>query len=393
MILKLANGNVIEVKTGVKEKLLNSSEPSEWPELFKCSFIQPGLISYNDIGAGMVLVTKEAIDRMAETFVGRPVIDTRHKDVEPKDFENEADGVIAGKPYWGDDGWMWVDFIAWDKDTKEHCRSGKYSVSCAYIPTESKPGGKHNNIDYDQEVVNGEYTHLAIVKHPRYNGAVILTNSIGGSMTFKAWLKRITGGTVANAIDPAGSMVDVDGVKVPLQELIDTYKAEQAEIAAKEGLQEESLGGDTAVPVDGKDVKISDMINSFKNKKARKNADETAEEKAAREKKEADDKAAAEKKNADDKEAKEKADKEEKDKLDKAENSLNDSFWTKENQVKYADKYNALVAKSKAPHKNALELKNAAGKRGGTSDEPAPKTAEDRRAEGQARYGSVVTQK
>lgn len=366
--------------------LFNAKESDTWPELFKCRFIQPGLISYNDIGAGMVLVGKDAIDRMAPTFVGRPVIDTRHKDVQPKDFENEADGVVAGKPYWGQDGWQWVDFIAWDPDTKEHCRSGNYFVSCAYIPTETKDGGTQNNIAYDQEVTNGEYTHLAIVKNPRYNGAVILTNSKGGSMSLKAWLKRMTG-QKENAIDAAGSMVDVDGVRVPLQELIDTYKAEQAEIAAKAAADaqagagtppaEEQLSVDTTVPVDDKDVKISDMINSYR-AKAKKNAAEppkdppaeTEEEKKAKADKEAADKAAAEKKNSEDAAAKEKADKE---------------------AAEKAAAEKAAAEKKNAVHPNAVILKNAAGSRGG-SQEMTVRTTGDRLAEGKARYGSAVKQ-
>jgi len=159
---------------------------AKWPEKFTCSFIEPGLISYEDMDAGKVFVSKQALDKMAQTFIGKPVVNLMHKDLEPQDFK-KGDGVVTNVYYNETDGWYYCDFLVWDEETKKNCAGGKFSVSCAYVPTDTDlVGGVHNNIKYDQEVRNGEYTHLAIVKNPRYNKARILLNSIGGTM-FKLW--------------------------------------------------------------------------------------------------------------------------------------------------------------------------------------------------------------
>src|SRR5260221_2164979 len=153
----------------------------EWPRTFKCRFIQPGLVHYDDMGT--VLVDRPALNKMAQTFVGKPVIDEVHKDANPENFKDIADGVVIR--VWTDpvDGWDWAEFLVWDEETMRHCKSREYSVSCAYTPTEvNEQGGLHNNIAYDGEFLNGVYTHLAIVKDPRYEQAKIVTNSKGANM-------------------------------------------------------------------------------------------------------------------------------------------------------------------------------------------------------------------
>lgn len=51
-----------------------------------------------------------------------------------------------------------------------------WSVSCSYDYTESAEGGTENNIPYDIEFLDGEFTHLAIVNDPRYERANIVFN-------------------------------------------------------------------------------------------------------------------------------------------------------------------------------------------------------------------------
>lgn len=406
--------------------LWNGLKAAENAEKFTCRVMQPGLISYQDTNNGVVLVTKDAIDKMSPRFVGKPVIDERHKDgLKPEDFGKVADGVITNT-FWDAEGWMCYDVLIWNPETKKHMKSGDYGVSNAYKIKEFKGGGIHNAIPYDQEVIDGDPTHLAIVKHPRYNGASILLNSLttGGSMKIRAWIKRV-GDAVKNAIDPQGSEVEVAGKKVPLKMLIECWEAEEAEKAAQSGAApvEEELGTDSTVPVGGKDVKISDMINAYKLKNGI--VEETADEKAAREKKEGEDKAALEKKNAEDKEAadakakkdkedadalekknadekatadaKAKADKdvadalEKKNALDKAKADIKDPFWTPENQAAHAQVYTEL--KNEASRKAQVgshfqTLRSAANERGGT-EVTKVNTAENRQAEGKTRYGSV----
>lgn len=361
---------------------------TEWPKKYSCNFIEPGLISYEDQGLGKCYVSKETLDKMAPSFIGKPVVDNRnHVDgMKPKDFDRVADGIITKVYYKPEDGWYWADFILWGDEIRNKIEKEGFSVSCAYTVKEATGGGGiRNNIKFDQEVLDGEYTHLAVVPNPRYNGARIILNSLqGGSMKFKAWLKRL-GADLKNAIASDGSSIDIDGEKIPMQDIISAYEAEEKDAAEKakkeeadkaeadkaKPAKEEELGEDSTLTIGGKEVTIKDAVNCYKNRKARKNM--TDEEMA---KKKADDEAEAkkkaeDKKNADDAEQKKKDD-EKKTADDKA-----------AEEKKEEEKKNALEAKEK--EKKFLELKNKATNRPET---PMPPCVEDKRAKGKELYGS-----
>ncbi|MBQ9244990.1 hypothetical protein IJ182_01840 [bacterium] len=54
----------------------------------------------------------------------------------------------------------------------------KWSVSCSYdILKADDKGGSENNIKYGMEILDGIFTHLALVKNPRYERANIVFNS------------------------------------------------------------------------------------------------------------------------------------------------------------------------------------------------------------------------
>lgn len=219
-----------------------------WPKAYKCSFIEPGLVFYQDLGpckvcgdkftcgdgkcetdGEMVLVGQEALAKMAQSFVGKPVIDVIHKDVQPETIaEGDADGIITRVWLDGASGWWMAEFLVWNPETQLHCESPAYSVSCAYEPTEvDNAGGEYHNIPYAENILNGQYTHLAIVTSPRYEGARIFVNSKGGKMSWRFWEK----GARKNAapLDPAKEMVNVDGKDVSLKELYDALPEEKKE--------------------------------------------------------------------------------------------------------------------------------------------------------------------
>ena len=75
------------------QRLTQMDNSQSWPLSMKCSFIEPGVVNYADVG--MVYVKKETLDKMANSFIGKPVINTDHRDVSPEDFENgTAQGII-----------------------------------------------------------------------------------------------------------------------------------------------------------------------------------------------------------------------------------------------------------------------------------------------------------
>lgn len=75
------------------------------------------------------------------------------------------------------DGWYWCDGIITDKTAENLIKDRGWSVSCSYDYKEATGGGTENNIPYDIEFLDGEFSHLAIVENPRYERANIVFNS------------------------------------------------------------------------------------------------------------------------------------------------------------------------------------------------------------------------
>lgn len=257
-----------------------------WPKVYTCSFIEPGVVFYQDLGlcsicgnaqtcetklgkicdtpGETVLVKQEALARMAQSFVGKPVIDVMHKDVSPNTVaKGDADGIVTR--VWFDEklSWWMCEFLVWNPETQRHCESIAYSVSCAYNPSDVLGGGQYHSLDYQEEVKDGVYTHLAVVTNPRYEGARIFVNSKGGRMDWKFWKK----GDRKNAapLDPKTTMVNVDGKDVPLQDL---YEASKEPEAPKDPV----LNDDTTLEVDGKEKTLGELKHAYRAKQ-RKNAE------------------------------------------------------------------------------------------------------------------------
>ena len=434
----------------------STSAEHPWPKKYTCNFIEPGIVFYQDLGecavckheatcekrlgkpcdtpGEWVLVEQAALAKMAPTFVGKPVIDMIHKDVEPSTLaKGDAEGIVTR--VWFDEktAWWMCDFIVWDPKTQEHCESLAYSVSCAYDPTEVAGAGRYHSSDYQEEVKDGMYTHLAVVTNPRYEKArITLSNSTkGGSMFDLKWWKK---GERKNAapVDPK-EMINVDGKDVPLGDLVaalpdepkkeepkfndetnfDTPKgskslgelkqawrakknADDAAAAAKvvedkensdqcpackgsgkKAAENASTGEEAPLP-DLRDPKQNELddIAKAKAEEDKKNADDAAAAKAEEDKKNADDaaaKLAEEKKNADDAAAAKAAE-------DKK--NADDAAAAKdEEDRKTEERRNAGRASFK-------DLRNAASSRSGEPVQPIV-SRDERLAVGASKYGSV----
>lgn len=271
------------------------------PKSYKCRFIEPGVISYEDSSQGVVFVGKPALDSMAPTFKGCPVIcvPENHNEAAP-DVSFNADapenlkaiGIVSSAPYWGDDGWQWVDFLVWDEETAQKIDREGYSVSCAYLPTATDPkGGTWHQIGYDEEVTEGRYLHLAIVPEPRYEGSQILANAkkSGGNMAIRLFQKKKAApapepAVKANALEGEDLAPDAvvqleDGTEVTLAALMEAYKASKAPAEEEPAM----LNADDEVDVDGERVKVGDMINAYTAGCAKKNAEPPQDIEAAEE--------------------------------------------------------------------------------------------------------------
>ena len=139
---------------------------------FKARFLQAGLVKYD---FGVCLLKKETIDKFINTFIDCPVI-IDHKD---NLTEEDRKGTIKNIWFSPEDGWFWCDGVL--SDEAANLVEQGYNVSCQYRITEYANNYEyklHNGNEYDKEILNGIFEHLAIVKTPRYEDAYIAVNAI-----------------------------------------------------------------------------------------------------------------------------------------------------------------------------------------------------------------------
>lgn len=298
---------------------------SQFPKHYYARHMQPGICGY---GTEKVLVDTDAVKLMlGNDAVGKPVY-VLHQTVDLAKIKEKADGYIIDSFYNELDGWAWFKILIITDEA--HAAIAKdWAVSNAYVPTQWGVGGTKNNVPYDREIMNGQFTHLAIVPDPRYEDACIMTpdqfrayqdskkqqleelrnsNSQppGGKTMFKLFKNKRE---EVQTIDADTQIELENGKSVTLQEMINAVKKNDDNDA-------EMMNGDSMVECDGEKMPLKELVNRYnnamkKNSEAdeKKNADD-----AAAAKKKADEDEASEKKNAEEKEAKEKANAEDEEK-------------------------------------------------------------------------------
>jgi hypothetical protein len=350
---------VREVRTVVAERFNLAGDASQ----FTSRFIEPGLVSYRNSGGGLELLRKETIDRCLGSAIGNPVT-IKHVPLTEESLQDGTNGRVMSVEYNAADGWYYAKGTIESETARSLIRRGQ-RPSCAYAVLSFGPGGKYHGIEYDKEITDLVFHHLAIVEKPRYEGAtfrlnaITVTNPSADMNIFKFFKKLGTPGPETTKIEEtqvAGdTTVEIDGVPVRLNELAETWKAQSKQVF--------NAGLDDEIVVDGKNVKVNELVSCYQT--ARKN--------------EADAKA-----KKDEEERKNAAEKEEKEKKER-ENSAETPDQKKAREEK--EKLNSLASTQpfSALH-NARE--NA------TQEEPqAPRTAgcrADRIRRGQERFGSTV---
>lgn len=119
---------------------------------------------------------KETLDASLQSMVGTPVI-IKHQNVTKENADKLRIGTIS-KAYFNEpDGWFYCEGIIWDEKAQDLIENKNWSVSCSYdFLAYNDEGGEENNIHYDKEFTNLNFTHLAIVDNPRYERANIVFN-------------------------------------------------------------------------------------------------------------------------------------------------------------------------------------------------------------------------
>lgn len=274
----------------------------DFPDTFYCRHFEPGLCGYEN---EKVLIDTDAMKRMCASFNNKPIY-VFHQKVDLKNLQQKADGYVTECFYNELDGWLWAKMIIVSDDGKDAISRG-WSVSNAYVPTEFASGGQHHNVNYDRKIVNANFTHLAIVPDPRYEGARIyspeefklynsqkraqleeLKNSKGATRMFKRLFKnKQEEVTNAEGIDE-GTMVELqNGKTVSLKEMIESItKAEELENAKakknsdagakeeKKDDEESKLNAETEVMVGDKKMPLGHLMNKYQNMQKENEAEE-----------------------------------------------------------------------------------------------------------------------
>lgn len=146
----------------------------DFPKRYFARHIKEGPVHYLEKGEDKIyLVRDEALKKMNASFEGKPIYIKHVDEVNMDTLKEDANGYVVKSFYNEFDGAWWAEIIA-DDEAQSFIEKG-WAVSNAYLPTELGSGGVYHDIDYDKEVKNGVYEHLAIVDNPRYEEAVIMT--------------------------------------------------------------------------------------------------------------------------------------------------------------------------------------------------------------------------
>jgi len=147
-------------------------------KIFYGMHFYPGVARYEapDKEALTVFINEDTIRKMGPSFAGRPIFVEHVDEVDSNinDLREDADGWVIESFYNAADGKTWCKFIVVSEIGLQAIQRG-YRLSNAYIPQLNNKGGVWNGVPFQQEVVGGEFEHLAIVMNPRYEESIILT--------------------------------------------------------------------------------------------------------------------------------------------------------------------------------------------------------------------------
>jgi len=263
-----------DVRTNQKDA---GGKEDGYPTVYKARFIEPGPVSYGDMTdvEDTILLTETALYNMAQSFIGKPVI-IDHVDINPDIAKEKAVGYVTsvrkGQYENDNDPWWYCEFIIDDDKAKELIQED-FNISCAYVPTEvDLQGGEYHAIPYAYEVLNAEYTHLAIVDNPRYENAMIFKNSKSKGdqpVIFKLFNKKGKGSENKNKkndhkektmdmdMDEAVYIND-DGEEIPVKDMM--YAYEKYRMNRVDDDDEYEMD-------DGEKVKMKEMYDVYKKNK------------------------------------------------------------------------------------------------------------------------------
>ena len=198
-----------------------------------------GIATFSNIEGNGFVSLDEAI-KMNETMSGVPIFVTHDED-------SDVIGIVVKSFYNKNDGKIWCEFILFDNEAIKLVEAG-WTLSNAYDFTVKEKEGHYHGIDYDFEVIDGIYRHLAIVEDPRYSESKILTPE-----EFDSYNKELERQTAINSKEEVKKMSFLKSVKARMTK----NEKDQAEKAqSKNALMQTKV----TLPKTGREVTINELI-------------------------------------------------------------------------------------------------------------------------------------
>ena len=142
-----------------------------WTKTYKVvGFLEPGVVKFGDKNL-MIYISKETIDRYSHRLKGKPVTIGHIEGITEENAQKVSVGDVA---VCSEPGNCVVTIR--DEEANRLIESGD-RFSCCWVPVKWGAGGTWHNIPYDRELVEMDFTHLAIVPDPRYENVEVFMNS------------------------------------------------------------------------------------------------------------------------------------------------------------------------------------------------------------------------
>lgn len=273
---------------------------AQWPKTHTFKFLEQGLVNYDDVKLGTLLLKKETIQNMIPSFIDKPVV-LKHQNVDERNFTDIAVGYIKDIYFNAIDGWYYVDFLVTHDEGHKAIANG-WGVSCAYKVNKIIEGGKYHNITYNGEIADGVGEHLALVQNPRYEECLMAVNGIDGQVhEARLYNEKTFSNRITNNQEDTGMLFNFFGKKDDKgfkgDTLVDLGNGKKAKlmdiIAFNNSLQEkhEIEGNQEVELANGKKVRLEDAVAAFVAHNKATDEDEESDEAKAKKKAEGDQKA------------------------------------------------------------------------------------------------------
>lgn len=133
-----------------------------------------GVAEYEENGQpSRILIVNETIQRMNPSYAGKPVY-ALHQETDLETLHEDSDGYVFESFYNKWDGCHWAKFVV-STDAGHDAIDRGWKLSNSYVVTNAAGGGSWHNVQYDEEVRDGVFEHLALVPNPRYEESIVLT--------------------------------------------------------------------------------------------------------------------------------------------------------------------------------------------------------------------------